>query len=146
MLDESISGKALSLQDDWCTWKDCDSHKILASENRVIEKILKNWAGLKGLTGGALFVNDIIVAYTVAEMLSADTLVIHFEKGNPDYKGVYQAINNMFLKSFLTSFEENYKGSNLFVNREQDLDDDGLRKAKLSYHPVDLLKKYRCRL
>lgn len=142
MLDESKSEKALSLQDDWCTWKDCDSHEILASENRVIEKILKNWVNLKGLTGGAIFVNDVIVAYTVAEMISADTLVIHFEKGNPDYKGVYQAINNMFL----TGFKENYKGGNLLVNREQDLDDEGLRKAKLSYNPIDLLKKYRCRL
>ena len=109
---------------------------MLSAENRVIEKVLKNWSGLKGVSGGALLVNDDIVAYTVAEMLGADTLVIHFEKGNPDYKGVYQAINQMFL--------ERFGNPDILVNREQDLDDKGLRKAKISYHPVDYLKKFRC--
>jgi hypothetical protein len=61
--------------------------------------------------------------------------VIHFEKGNHEYKGVYQAINQMFLEHSENNFE--------FVNREQDLGDEGLRKAKLSYNPVDFIKKYR---
>ncbi|MFZ0484981.1 MAG: phosphatidylglycerol lysyltransferase domain-containing protein, partial [Desulfobacterales bacterium] len=71
----------------------------------------------------------------IAEQLSQDTIVIHFEKGNPDYKGAYQAINQMFLEHNGEQFD--------FVNREQDLGDEGLRKAKLSYHPVDFVKKYR---
>jgi hypothetical protein len=61
--------------------------------------------------------------------------VIHFEKGDPDFKGVYQAINQLFL----ARAGEGYS----FVNREQDLGDPGLRKAKQSYHPVAYLKKYR---
>jgi hypothetical protein len=61
--------------------------------------------------------------------------LIHFEKGNPDYKGIYQAINQMFLERSGNTFE--------FVNREQDLDIQGLRKAKLSYHPVNFIKKYK---
>jgi hypothetical protein len=109
---------------------------MLSAENRVIEKVLKNWSSLKGLIGGALLVNDDIVAYTVAEMLDSGAMVIHFEKGNPDYKGVYQAINQMFL--------ERFGNPDILVNREQDLDDEGLRKAKLSYHPVDYLRKFRC--
>jgi hypothetical protein len=131
-----MTENALALQNDWCTWRDCEASDMLSAENRVIEKVLKNWSSLKGVSGGALLVNDDIVAYTVAEMLGADTLVIHFEKGNPDYKGVYQAINQMFL--------ERFGNPDILVNREQDLDDEGLRKAKLSYHPVDYLKKYRC--
>jgi hypothetical protein len=83
--------------------------------------------------GGALFVESIIVAYTLAEPLTADTLVIHFEKGCPAYKGVYQAINQLFVAHSAGGFR--------FVNREQDLDNDGLRKAKLSYNPVEFLKK-----
>ncbi len=56
------------------------------------------------------------------------------EKGGPEYKGVYQANNQMFLE---------HSGKGLVkVNREQDLNDEGLRKAKLSYHPVDFIKKY----
>jgi len=76
-----------------------------------------------------------MVAYTIAESLTKDTLVIHFEKGNQDCKGVYQAINQMFLEHSGNKFE--------WVNREQDLDNQGLRKAKLSYNPVNFLKKYR---
>jgi len=76
-----------------------------------------------------------MAAYTIAEKLSEDTIVIHFEKGNAAYKGVYQAINQMFLE---------HTGDNLkTVNREQDLGDAGLRKAKLSYNPSDFIKKYR---
>ena len=135
-LGPEMTEKALALQTDWCTWRDCETSDMLSAENRVIEKVLKNWTRLKGLSGGALLVNDEIVAYTVAEMLGPNTLVIHFEKGNPDFKGVYQAINQMFL--------ERFGNPDILVNREQDLDDTGLRKAKLSYNPVDFLRKFRC--
>jgi hypothetical protein len=64
--------------------------------------------------------------------------VIHFEKGDPEYKGSYQAINQMFL-------EQDPSPSTL-VNREQDLGSEGLRKAKLSYHPVDYVRKYQVSL
>ena len=76
-----------------------------------------------------------MAGYTIGESLSDDTLVIHFEKGNQDYKGVYQAINQMFL--------EQSGGRHQIVNREQDLGDEGLRKAKLSYNPFGFVKKYR---
>ena len=135
-LGPELTEKALALQTDWCTWRDCEASDMLSAENRVIEKVLKNWSGLNGLSGGALLIDDRIAAYTIAEMLGSGTLVIHFEKGNPDYKGVYQAINQMFL--------ERFGNPDILVNREQDLDDEGLRKAKLSYHPVDYLKKFRC--
>jgi hypothetical protein len=79
-------------------------------------------------------VEDIIVAYTIAEPLDEETVVIHFEKGCPAHKGIYQAINQMFLESLEGRFR--------LVNREQDLGDPGLRKAKLSYHPVAYNKKF----
>jgi hypothetical protein len=78
------------------------------------------------------------VAYTVAEALTDETVVIHFEKGDTQYKGIYQAINQMFLAHSAGNF--------LLVNREQDLNDPGLRKAKLSYQPVKFLQKYRVTL
>jgi hypothetical protein len=126
---------ALAMQEDWCTWRDCESSEALSAENRAISKILENWHAMYGLSGGALLVDEAMVAYTIAEPLSRDTIVIHFEKGNPDYKGAYQAINQMFLEHTDKQFD--------LVNREQDLGDKGLRKAKLSYHPVDYVKKYR---
>ena len=127
--------QAKGMQEDWCTWRDCESNDTLASENRAIAKVLDNWQQLFGVTGGALRVDNTLVAYTVAEVMPDNTLVIHFEKGCPEYKGSYQAINQLFL--------ENDESSCTMVNREQDLGDPGLRKAKLSYNPVDFVRKYR---
>ncbi|MBI5578367.1 MAG: DUF2156 domain-containing protein [Deltaproteobacteria bacterium] len=125
--------QAMAMQEDWCTWRDCESSDLLAAENRSILRILDHWNTFDRILGGALFVENIIVAYTLAEPLTADSLVIHFEKGCPSYKGAYQAINQIFLARSASGYR--------FVNREQDLDNDGLRKAKLSYNPVDFLKK-----
>ena len=80
-------------------------------------------------------VDGFMVAYTVAEALTPDMLLIHFEKGDTEYKGIYQAINQKFLADAAAAYT--------FVNREQDLNDEGLRKAKLSYHPEDFLRKFR---
>ncbi len=127
--------KAMQMQEDWCVWRDCESSEVLAAENRAISRILTKWEPIQVLTGAAIIIEQKMVAYTIAESFTKDTLLIHFEKGNQDYKGVYQAINQMFLEHSGNKFE--------WVNREQDLDNQGLRKAKLSYNPLDFLKKYR---
>jgi hypothetical protein len=137
-LNPHIIDKAISMQSDWCTWRDCEATDTLSSENRVIEKVLKAWEKLHGLKGGVLLVDSKIVAYTVAENLTNDTLLIHFEKANQEYKGSYQAINRIYLEKNDTGYEK--------VNREQDLDDDNLRKAKLSYNPIGYLKKYKVKI
>ena len=124
---------AVAMQEDWCTWRDCESSEVLAAENRAILRVLDHWDDLGPILGGSLFVDQIIVAYTLAEPLTDDTLLIHFEKGCPDFKGVYQAINQMFLANAGRAYK--------WVNREQDLGSEGLRKAKLSYQPADFLKK-----
>ena len=79
--------QAMAMQTDWCTWRDCESSDILSSENRAIFRILKEWKLLAGLFGGALMVDGSMVAYTVAEALTRDMLLIHFEKGDTQYKG-----------------------------------------------------------
>jgi hypothetical protein len=127
--------QAMAMQEDWCAWRDCESSDVLAAENRAILRVLDRWDQIDHILGGAIFIDQIIVAYTLAEPLTDDMLVIHFEKGCPDYKGVYQAINQMFLAHIDNSFK--------LVNREQDLGNEGLRKAKLSYQPVEFLRKYR---
>jgi len=134
-LDADILDLVHDLQSDWCTWRDCEASPMLAAENRAIEKTITAWRQLRGLMGAALLVKGRMAAYTVGQRLSPDTLVIHFEKGNPEFKGVYQAINQMFLAHAGGHFR--------YVNREQDAGDPGLRSAKTSYHPVAFLKKYR---
>jgi hypothetical protein len=130
--------QAMGMQEDWCTWRDCESSAVLTAENKAIVRVLVEWQHFRGTRGGALMVDGRMVAYTVAERLTPDSIVIHFEKGDTQYKGVYQAINQMFLANSATQFT--------LVNREQDLNDEGLRKAKLSYHPVDFISKYRVTL
>jgi len=127
--------QAMALQESWCTWRDCESSDVLAAENHAIFRVLNNWGQLNGTLGGALMVDGSMVAYTVAEALTPQSVVIHFEKGDTRFKGVYQAINQMFLAHSARDF--------LTVNREQDLNDEGLRKSKLSYNPTELLHKYR---
>jgi hypothetical protein len=60
---------------------------------------------------------------------------VHFEKGIDDYKGIYQHINQAFAASLPESFTH--------INREQDLGDEGLRQAKMSYRPCGFVRKYR---
>ncbi|MGD8366363.1 MAG: phosphatidylglycerol lysyltransferase domain-containing protein [Desulfobacterales bacterium] len=134
-MSPEIIKMALEMQEEWCLWRDCEASETLAAENRAISRVFQDWKSLEQLIGGALMVEDTPVAYTVAEALSDDTLVVHFEKGCTGFKGVYQAINQVFLENAAAGFAR--------VNREQDLGDPGLRKAKQSYHPVDFVKKYR---
>ncbi len=126
--------EALELQAEWCQWRECDQSAALLAENIAVARVLKNWESLPGVFGASLRVGDEMVAFTVAEELTPETVVIHFEKGKPGVKGVYQAINQMFLEHEAHDYT--------IVNREQDLGDEGLRKAKLSYNPTAFLKKY----
>ncbi len=126
--------EALAMQEAWCVWRDCESVEILAAENRVISRVLENWDRFENLSGGAIYCEGKMAAFTVGEELNPETLLIHFEKALPDYKGIYQAINRMFLQA-----HDRF----LFVNREPDMGEPGLRKAKQSYNPVGFVRKYR---
>ncbi|MFW5792062.1 MAG: DUF2156 domain-containing protein [Desulfohalobiaceae bacterium] len=137
-LEKEWIEQALALQTEWCLWRDCQDSSVLVAENRAIVSAFHDWDALEGLTGGGLVIDGDMIAYTVAEVLNSETMVIHFEKACPTIKGAYQAINQMFL--------EREAASCRLVNREQDMGEQGLRKAKESYNPVGYLKKYQVRL
>ena len=130
-----LISEILEVQKDWCSWKNCDGTPGLKAENEAILRVLAGWADMEGLFGGLLKVRGSIVAYTVAEKVDEENIIIHFEKGMTGYRGVYQAINQIFLERSCSNF--------LWVNREQDMGNEGLKKAKRSYHPHRMLKKYR---
>lgn len=125
--------EALAMQLEWLKWQEYES-ETLQAENTAIYRVLTNFDRIANLTGGAIRIDGKMVAYTVAEPVCDENMIIHFEKGNTRYKGIYQAIN----KDFLANTANEYK----YVNREQDVGDEGLRKAKLSYNPVELLEKF----
>lgn len=87
-----------------------------------------------GLMGGVLRRNGDIAAFTVGERINSDTLGVHIEKAESDIDGAYPAINNFFAKSAGKDFA--------YINREEDLGIEGLRKAKRSYHPAFMIEKH----
>lgn len=87
-----------------------------------------------GLVGGVLRREGEIVAFSMGERLNDDTIVVHFEKAFPEMQGAYPMINQQFVINACEGYD--------YVNREEDTGDLGLRKAKLSYYPEILLKKY----
>ena len=124
----------LRLQDEWCKWRDCENSPSLQAENDAIFRVVGNWSRLPGLVGGALYVEDKIGAFAVGEKVG-DMMVVHFEKVQAELKGVYQAINQAFVS--------HSAGGVTLINREQDMDEPGLRQAKETYNPVGFLKKSR---
>jgi hypothetical protein len=91
------------------------------------------------LKGSIFFVSGKPVAYCLGESISRGKMfVIHFEKAIDEYKGIYQFINKAFASSLPRFFT--------FINREQDLGNEGLRQAKMTYRPCDFVKKYTGRL
>ncbi len=125
--------RCLEFEGVWCSDKDCENIPGLKKERCAILNMLNNFSFLK-IKGGAIEVRRRIVAITLGEKLNGETLVIHAEKASSDYPGAYQVINQEFCKREARDFK--------YVNREQDLGLPGLRKAKLSYQPFLLLKKF----
>ena len=121
-----------------------ESGKLLSHEVRaeadvtMIKTLLDNWDNINNISGGVIYIDKKIVAYTIADLSMRDTIVVHSERGDRDYKGSYQAINRLFLENF-----ENVNNRFKFVNREQDVGDLGLRKAKMSYNPIGYVEKYK---
>lgn len=87
-----------------------------------------------GLTGGVLRVDGEVAAFTIGEKYCSDTVDIHIEKADKSIEGAYQAINNFYVRSLSDDI--------LYINREDDMGIEGLRKSKLSYYPAFMLKKY----
>ena len=107
--------------------------QFLVDQETAIREVVDNWDRLD-VFGAIIRINGKIEAFTAASTLNKDTAVVLFEIGNPEFIGIYQAINQIFCKSMLSEFR--------WVNREQDAGDLGLRKAKLSYYPDHLVGKY----
>ncbi len=128
----------LGVQDDWCQWHECSDSPSLLAENEAINRVLTHWDAFRGLTGASLYVEGRMIAFSVGERLDDESLGVHFEKGLNGYKGVYQAMNCEFAR---------HAGAGLrWINRAQDLDEEGLRQAKMTYLPADFLRKYKVRV
>ncbi len=132
-LREDLLEECIRINEEWCARRSCDLHKGLYCEKLANNEVLRNYKAL-GYEGALIKVSGRFEAYTVGESLNEDTVVIHIEKANDDIRGLYTFINQQFCESNWNNF--------MYINREQDLGLEGLRKAKLSYKPVELVNKY----
>ena len=90
-----------------------------------------------GMYGGVLWANDELVAFTMGEPLNDDTFVAHFEKAVADIRGAYPMINREFARYIMSIFPDVK-----YINREDDMGMENIRKAKQSYRPEMMIKKY----
>lgn len=132
-LDQDLVQSVLAMQESWCRMRECALDPSLSDEDRAVYEALTHFGRLD-YQGLALLMNGRVEAFSLGEPLNPDTVVIHFEKANPDIRGLYAVINQRFLQDVWSGFT--------FVNREQDLGVEGLRRAKESYHPDHMVDKF----
>lgn len=114
-----------------------DQTEMAAAERQLSRDLIKRIKeGDNNLKGGILYVGNEVAAYTIGDIKN-DTLFVHVEKATRKFNGSYEMINYLFAKVMV---EDNPQI--LYINREDDAGDMGLRLAKESYHPCDHLKKY----
>jgi len=118
----------------WCLWKDCDSDPLLENEKKAIQYSMNHFLDLE-LSGILIRINDNIEAIAVYENMGSDMVVVHYEKGSPEYDGIYKAINTETAK--IVQNEVTY------MDREPDMGIPGLRKAKLSYRPHHMIEVFQ---
>lgn len=117
----------------WCLWKDCGSDPILENERTAIIYSMSHFFELK-LSGIFMRINGNIEAIAVYEKMSPDTAVVHYEKGSPDFDGIYKAVNQETAKILQKDFT--------YINRQSDMNLPGLRKAKMSYRPHHMVEVF----
>lgn len=122
--------QCLNLSRNWLEQTVADSSRI--DEQEMIEKCLRNRNAL-GLQTGVLKVEDRVIAFSFGSPINHNTFGVHVEKADTRYDGAFAMIN----REFARHIPEQY----LYINREEDLGLEGLRKSKLSYKPELMLIK-----
>jgi hypothetical protein len=123
----------LLLEMEWQKTNEQKQGEDASDENQAVVYALRHFEEL-GLTGGILYANGKAVAFTYGMPVNQDTFGIHVEKADININGAYPMINH----EFASRIPKRY----IYLNREEDLGIEGLRKAKLSYYPNIVLDKY----
>lgn len=130
-LSKENFGQAEAFFSEYNMMTDKDS-KLFQAEQKMVYEALGN-LDVYNMTGLCLYADGKMVGFTAGEILR-DTLYVHIEKADTSVRGSYQ----MLVKEFAQMNIEKAK----FVNREEDMGDEGLRKSKLSYQPMKLISKF----
>ena len=140
-LDEKTRTAAFCMLQDWYADRlAADPHRDFHLERLATDRAFafQNQLGLEGIV---LVDDGQILAFTMGSFLNEDTFDVHFEKAREDVQGAYNAINQSFARYLRDKYPQLK-----WLNREDDMGLEGLRKAKLSYNPDHLREKYWARL
>ena len=131
-LTEKNVEECVAMAKQWCKENCSKSDEEKKEENNLVIRALRNFQKLS-MKGGLLRTKEGVVAITLGSPITNDTFDVSFEKAFSEIEGAYPMINQQFVMHELQDY--------VYINREEDLGIEGLRKAKLSYHPEILLEK-----
>lgn len=133
-LTKELIPECLKLEQEWriISKDDTELDEGLSEEYRSMTRAFRRWDDL-GLIGGTIWVEGKLVAFTFGCPINYNTFDVCVEKADVNYEGSFTIINQEFVKHL----PEQYK----YINREEDMGEEGLRRAKLSYKPDILLEK-----
>lgn len=124
--------ECMNIYDQWCM-----DHKEVSitqyDERSSVERALLNLDDLN-LTGGLIRINGVVKAFTVGEQVLPTMSQIHIEKAAKDVDGLYPLINKLYAEAHCSQ--------TMYINREEDMGLEGLRKAKSSYNPIKFCEKH----
>ena len=130
-LDAAAVPDCLALYDHWISERENTTE--LMDEKKSVRLALDNMEEL-GLTGGTIYVDGQLGAFTVGERLQDDMQLVHIEKARTDIDGLYPMINQQYVLRECADVA--------YINREEDMGHEGMRKAKRSYAPAFMIEKY----
>lgn len=133
IIDENNINDCIEMHKDWIKVNTSEElEKDYQKEFKAAQVGFDNYFDL-GFSGGLLRLDGNVIAYTFGEKINDDVFCTHFEKAYSTIRGVYPFINQLFAQNNLAKYK--------YVNREEDMGLESLRKSKLSYRPDILLEK-----
>ncbi len=134
-LTSAMAEDAMRFIDEFNQRKEVPEHEMqmLKMEEQAMEDVFRNLETV-GYLAGAILIDGKIEALTIGGTLNKNTVTVHVEKANVNFRGLYQAINHEFCVNVPPQVK--------YINREEDMGLPNLRRAKLSYKPVKLVEKY----
>lgn len=120
-------------------WTEENAERLDASISYEHDALVRAFAAFErlGLDGGVLRIEGKIVGFTAGEMVSSDTFDVHFEKAEGSINGAYPMVCREFVRMLMQKYPDLR-----YINREDDMGLESLRRSKQSYKPEYLLKKY----
>ncbi len=131
-LNPDMLAECMALYNEWLQKKPPSDPDALG-EYLAIRELITHMDAL-GVIGAGIRIRGKLAAYTLGERMDEEMAVVHIEKAGTDIPGLFTVVNNLFVRNEFAGMK--------YVNREEDMGLEGLRRAKLSYNPVMLIEKY----